>query len=285
MPPTGLNRKMLRTIVKICVIFVICGPVLVHAQLKIERWERVYTSEAFITQIDLASIRLQGAKIMRIQSRTVLTEPTSIKGNSDPKYTTALQTVDFKLGTGQYRLSETTLLDVAGKVLQTSTADEWRTIRVGGVMDNALRMARAMPPFGVWTIEAYRFADGTPTKRSKDLDQFIGKKVTLDFARGEVNARVCSSLDFQDERLTSEEFSRKLGFDAKAIGVNAESIETTELKCEVSGWRPPNSLLIKVSENEMLMLWNGVFLVLKDRHRIGSVATSQKPTLIRRQPD
>lgn len=259
---------MLITLFKFFVICVVCGPVFVNAQQTIEKWERVYTNDAFITEINLSAIRFQGNKILRLQSRTTFSEPTSVKGNSDTKYTTALQTVDFKLGSDQYRLSETTLLDAAGKVLQTSTADDWRTIRVGGVMDNALRVARAVPPFGVWTIEAYRFADGAPTKRSDELDRFVGKKVRFDLARGEVNTRVCSSLDFQDERLTSEEFRGKLGFDAKSIGVNAESIETTSLKCEISGWRPPNSLLIKVSADEMLMLWDGVFLVLKERRNL-----------------
>ena len=273
------------TVFKICVICLICGPIFVHAQQTIDKWERVYTNEAFITEINLSNLRFQGNKILRIQSRTTLSEPTSLKGDSDPKYTTAMQTVDFKLGTDQYRLSETTLLDVAGKVVQTSTADDWRSIRVGGVMDNALRMARALPPFGEWTIAAYRFADGTPANRSKKLDLFIGKKVAFDFTRAEVNKNPCATLDFQDERLTNEEFSRKLGFAAKSIGVNAELIETTNIKCEVSGWRPPNSLLIKVSDNELLMLWDGVFLVLKERRRIGSLATAQKPTLKRRKPD
>jgi len=36
--------------------------------------------------------------------------------------------------------------------------------------------------------------------------------------------------------------------------------------CEASGWQPPKCLLIKGNEGELLMLWNGVFLVLKRDH-------------------
>jgi hypothetical protein len=37
----------------------------------------------------------------------------------------------------------------------------------------------------------------------------------------------------------------------------------TTIKCERGGWQPPYSLLVKVRDGEMLMLWKGVFLVLK----------------------
>lgn len=256
---------MLVTILKICFICVICGPVCLAQPIK-EDWARVFTSEAFITEIDLSSLRFEGNKILRIKSRTIMSEPTSVKRDSDLKYRTVLQTVDFRLNAKEYRLSETIFLDEAGKVLESSTAEDWRTIRLGGVMDNMLRTARAVPPFGIWKVIAYRVVDGHLEKPSRELDGLVGSRVTIGIDRVDVNATVCRSLDFSDEQLTKEEFSRKLGFDAQSIGVSLEPIETTTLKCE-SGWRPPTSLLIRTGDKEMLMLWKGIFLVLKrERH-------------------
>jgi hypothetical protein len=49
----------------------------------------------------------------------------------------------------------------------------------------------------------------------------------------------------------------------EALDIDSDYVETTALKCEGRGWAPPQSLLLKVKEDEMLMLWSGVFLVLK----------------------
>jgi hypothetical protein len=35
------------------------------------------------------------------------------------------------------------------------------------------------------------------------------------------------------------------------------------INCKDGGWQPPMSLLVKLRDGEMLMLWDGVFLVLK----------------------
>jgi hypothetical protein len=56
-----------------------------------------------------------------------------------------------------------------------------------------------------------------------------------------------------------------------SLGIKAQSVDTTNVKCE-AGWDPPQTLLIKAEEREMLMLWNGVFLVLKrEREWTGNI--------------
>ena len=74
--------------------------------------------------------------------------------------------------------------------------------------------------------------------------------------------RVCSSLAYEDKRASREELDR-LGVKLEALGIAGDYVETTNLKCEGGGWAPRQSLLLKMKEDEMLMLWSGVFLVLK----------------------
>jgi hypothetical protein len=160
--------------------------------------------------------------------------------------------IDFKLNTNQYRLSETVLLDVEEKVLQTSPASDWRSLKFGGAMESILRVAEALPPFGTWTVDGYRFATDA------ELERFVGTPVRISSKRVDVGVKACLSPAFLYERNTKNEFVKKLGVEPSSIGINANWIETINVKCETSGWRPPQSLLIKVADGEMLMLWNGV---------------------------
>lgn len=247
------------------------GPLCIQAQQEKDKWQRVFTSEAFVTEINKSSLRLEPERILRIQSRTVLSDPVRISGNTGPKYKSTLQTVDYKLGEGQYRISETVFLDSSGKVLlETVGTTDWRVIKEGGVMDNVLQAAYTLQPFGSWKITTYRYAEGNPAQTPAELENLVGKRAEFCFDCAEVETRVCSSALFQDQRYTKDEFASKLGFELKAVGINADAVETIEVKCVRGEWRPAHSLLLKVGEHEMLMLWDGVFLVLKrERHWIG----------------
>jgi hypothetical protein len=61
----------------------------------------------------------------------------------------------------------------------------------------------------------------------------------------------------------TQEVARELEIDWKGIGIKPEFSRAIKVKCEGSGWAPRQSLLVKDDREEMLMLWEGVFLVLK----------------------
>ncbi len=254
-----ISISMMIRCVAICLI---CGLVSVQAQQAPDKWQRVYTSEAFITDIDPSSLHFESTTL-RVQTRTILTEPASVSRDTDSKYKTALQTIEFRLDGKQYRLPETVFLDINDKVLRSSTAEDWREVRTGGVMDSVWRILSVVSPFGTWKITDYRFAEGDPGKPAPELERLVGTIVRLGSTRAEVRSTACSPLVLQDQRYTKDEFARKLGVDLKSIGIDAEVVETINVKCESNQWQPPQSLLIKAGDKEMLMLWNGVFLVLQ----------------------
>src|SRR5688572_6452919 len=94
-----------------CAVVLLASQVCIQAQQEKEKWRRVFTSEAFVTQIDTSSLKLGPEKILQVQSRTVVSDPVRISGSTGPKYKSTVQTVEFKLGQGQYRILDTAFLD------------------------------------------------------------------------------------------------------------------------------------------------------------------------------
>lgn len=259
---------LLRTISSrlILCVFIASTWNLTHAK---EQWQRVYTGDDSVIELNTSTLKFGPANLLRAQFRTVFSSAESIGGDRSVKYKTRLETIDFRLTDRRYRFVEIGLLDPAGKLIQTKTTDaseDWRVVKPGGITERLYNAAFASTPLGAWKVVAYRFAESEPkeTKTMPELDRLVGAKVNLHVDHAEVNNRVCKSPLFQDRDVTQEDSLRQLGIDWKSIGIKREDARTINVRCEGSGWRPPHSLLIKDNnKEEMLMLWEGVFLVLK----------------------
>ena len=245
-------------------VCLVCGPICVQGQQTTDKWERVYTGQEYVIEINVSHMKLEPDRVLQAQFRTILSTPESLRGQPEAKYKTRLETIDFKLDERKYRFNEVTLLDPSGKVLQSypTPTQDWRVLRPGGITERLFDAARTLPPFGSWKTVNYRFAEAD-TKPVADLEGLIGTRVRLLSDRAEVGAKICSSPAFQSKRITKEEMFRDAGVDLKTIGIKADQVETINVKCEGGGWQPPYSVLVKTHEGEMLMLWNGVFFVLK----------------------
>ena len=255
----NLRHGTLRLLVNAAVF--VCLPICVRGQ---DKWERVHTGQEYIIEINVNHLKLERERVLQAQFRTILSQPESLRGKPEAKYKTRLETIDFKLNDGKYSFAEVTLLDPSGKVLQSylSPTQEWRVLKPGGITERLFEAARTLPPFGSWKTVNYRFAEHE-TKPAADLAMLIGTRVRLFSDRAEVGAKICSSPDFQSKRFTQEEMLRDVGVDLKTIGIKADHVDAINVRCEGNGWQPPYSVLIKTHEAEMLMLWDGVFLVLK----------------------
>ncbi|HEU4431862.1 MAG TPA: hypothetical protein VFR51_00610 [Pyrinomonadaceae bacterium] len=283
-----MNRILLASATLI--LCVTAGPGWHQAQAK-ELWQRVYTGADSIIELNTATARFEPGDILRAEYRTILTNPESIAGDRGPKYKTRLEKIDFRLTDGRYRFVEISLLDSNGKSIQTKTTDaaeDWRVVKPGGITERLFNAACFLSPLGDWKVIAYRFAEGDPkdTKITRQLDKLAGAGVHLDIKRAQVANEVCSSPSFQDKDSTHDEALRNLGIDWKHIGIKPEDARTINVKCDGSGWEPPRSLLVKDNnKEEMLMLWEGVFLVLKRtpggefrwRSRSGSNTLKRRP--------
>lgn len=235
----------------------------IHAQTK-DKWQRVYTGEESVIDIIVSSSHLEADHVLRVDIRTTLAKPENIARNQGVKYKSRIETIRFKLNQNRYWLTQITWFDTKGIKLDSlaTTAEDWRVVKPGGVMERLFSVARTLPPFGSWKVVNYRFADGSANPDS-NLGKLIGTRVRLQSNLAQVGAKVCSSLAYEDERVSRLELSQRFGVSLESLGIKDEYAETTKLKCEGSGWAPPQSLLFKVKEGEILMLWSGVFLVLK----------------------
>ena len=269
-------------------LLLLAGPIGARAQSAKGSWQRVYTGEDSVIEFNSSSPRFAPGNILRADFRTVLSKSESISGQPQLKYKTRLETIDFKLNERRYQFFEIALLDSSGKVIQKRVAnesDEWRLLKPGGITEKLFDSVCVTTPLGAWRVVDYRFADGVAKgdQATPELDKLIGVNVHLHLDRAEVGDKVCRSPAFQDKDATHDETLRQLGLDWKSLGVRAESVRTINVKCEDSGWQPPQSLLIKDSSSEeMLMLWDGVFLVLKRTDGSGLHRTPEIQTLKRR---
>jgi hypothetical protein len=261
----GLSRVIL------WILFVSTTCFCLHAQTK-DKWQRVYTGEDSVIEINASSLTLEAEHVLRVEFRTTLAKPDTIAANQTAKYKRRLETIAFKLNQNRYRVAQIVWFDANGAKLDsyTATADDWRVLKQGGVMDRLFNSARMLPPFGSWKVVAYKFADGSADPEPQIIN-LVGTRVLLESDRARVGDKVCSSLAYEDKRASREELDQ-LGVKLESLGVVGDYAETTRLKCEVSGWAPRQNMLVKVKEGELLMLWNGVFLVLKrERESSGDI--------------
>ncbi|HEV8136826.1 MAG TPA: hypothetical protein VGP85_19265 [Pyrinomonadaceae bacterium] len=236
----------------------------VHAQRK-GKWQRVYTGEGSVIDINFSSSALEPQHILRAEFRTILAKEEFIADRQGARYKSRVETIRFKLNEKRYRLCDSAWFDAKGRKVYsfTPTVQDWRDLKQGGVMERLYNSTRALAPFGIWKVVAYKFAEGgQPVRHDFNLEKSVGMRVRFETDRAEVGAKVCSSIAYEDHRASDEELNRKLGVQLESLGIRAESADTTTVTCE-AGWNPPETLLIKAKEREMLMLWDGVFLVLK----------------------
>ena len=229
-------------------------------------WKRVYTGDGYVIDLNVTSLEFGSDQILRAQIRTVLEKEEPIKDIPGGKSKSRVEQIEYKLRNGNYRITEVVLLDSAGKPLQTQNpnAAVWKPLKSGGMMERILLATRPALPFGKWKVAASRLAEDVKDKRpSEELSKFIGASVSLEAQLAKVDQSVCGNPAYKSEHFTVTELSRRLGADIKLPEVQSDSVDLIYVKCENNGWEPPQSMLVKLPEGRMLMLWKGVFLTLK----------------------
>ena len=240
----------------------------VCAQGKKEEWQRVYTGEDSVIDVSIASLTFDMERILSVRFRTVLKKTESFKGTPETKYKRRFENVEFKLPSGQYRYREISLLDSAGKTVwsdEPNPRQEWKALKEGGMMRRLFEAARQLSPFGSWKVIDYRFAQSGSID-SQEFRSVIGTRVRIASDRVEVGTKICSLPAYQSRFVSDKELHQSLGISMVAIGIKENHAETVVVKCESNDWKPPRSLLVKLPEGGLLMLWQGVFLVLKKQH-------------------
>ncbi|MDQ1637661.1 MAG: hypothetical protein QOF62_1000 [Pyrinomonadaceae bacterium] len=253
----------------VILLLLICAPIPTQAQH--ERWQRVYTGEEFIVEINPESLSFEPGHTFRAQFRTVFSKPEPISRNSTTRYKIRLETVEFIATEKRYRYYETSLLDPAGAILQTSSStssQDWKQFKDGGMMARLFAAARALPPLGRWTVVGHRYGDGRADEATEpyELARLNGTLVILDVDMTAVGTQRCSSPSYRSHPLSDKEFFLKQGISLDSLGVKAIPFGGIVLECGTREWTPPRSLILALPSGNILMLWKGVFLEPKKRH-------------------
>lgn len=246
-------------------IIVVLLPVQATAQQS-SSWKRVYTGDGYVIDLNVMSLEFGSDQILRAQIRTVLEKEEPIKDIPGAKSKSRVEQIEYKLRNGNYRITEVMLFDSADKPLQKQNANAaiWKSLKSGGMMERVLLAMRPALPFGKWKVASSRLVEGDNDKRpSEELPNFIGASVSLEAQLAKVDQSVCGNPAYKSEHFTLTELSHRLGVDIKLPEVQSDSVDLIYVKCENDGWEPPESMLMKLPEGRMLMLWKGVFLTLK----------------------
>ena len=121
------------------------------------KWQRVYTGEDSIIEIDLSRVTFVEYNVSRkvtfayrsgrVSFRTTYSKPEALKEKPGVKYKSRLETIEFNCAAKRYRLYEATLLDEKGKPIKTFAWDpaaEWKEIKHGGMMEKLSGAACAL---------------------------------------------------------------------------------------------------------------------------------------------
>ena len=252
----------------VILLFALLCPCLsvVKSQVTSEKWQRVYTGEDSNIDVDTTSLTFLDQRIVRVIFRTTFLKPEHLPNRPEISYQNQLETTEFKLNEPNYRLAETILLDSTGKTvmnLQAKEGEGWRAFKNGGMMQRLFHSINDVTPLGKWKVVGVRSSSDGAVLTSADVAKLVNTDVILSAVRAQVGNKTCSSPLYVSETLTKEGFLRKLGITSQSLSIQAEPVEAIVIKCVASDWRPPQSLLVKLDDERMLILWDGVFLELK----------------------
>lgn len=102
-----------------------------------EIWERVYTGDDEIIEMNTSRVTFSENNIGRITFRTVYDEPQRLKERANASYQTRYEKIEFRCREREYRTWSVQLLDTTERVVDSYEFDlkeKWRSVRGGGMM-------------------------------------------------------------------------------------------------------------------------------------------------------
>lgn len=237
------------------------------AQDDADEWLRVFTEDGSIIDINRLSLVLEHNQVIRAQFRTKFSKPQPIPGKSSIKYQTRLDSIQFSIKDRRYRISESNFLDASGKValsFSSSGTNGWKPI-AGRAADRLFSAAQQLQPFGVWTVNSYRYASGEPASAQDppELTSLVGSTIFFSLDRVAAGAQTCHTPMFDPRTVTNEEFVHRIGLSLESLKLPSDKVDAILLGCNAEDKFPSQTIVLRLPGNKALMLWDGVFLELE----------------------
>jgi len=227
------------------------------------RWQRIISGDGFVIDIDVTSLTFEPDHVLSAKYRTILSKPEPLPDDPKNKYKTRVETIQFGSG---YRVVEYELFDSSNKSVQKAERDPnvpWRK-STGPTASRLYSVIDQLPPFGTWKITAFRYTSGEKPSGGEpiELSQIVGHPMIMTLYNMSVGKQTCSSPVYESETISAKSLSEKMGGAPEALGPVGDPVQTIKVSCNSGDWKPPRSLLIRLNENQMFLLWEGVLLEL-----------------------
>ena len=237
------------------------------AQCNADQWLRVLTEEESLIDVNRLSLALEANQVISARFRTRLATPEPVPGNARIKYETRLDFIQFSVKDRRYRISESNLLDVSGNVVfsyPSTGINAWKPLR-GRTANRLFNAASQLRPFGIWKVVSYRYASGDPASDSDspELRSLVGSNIQIDLDRVAAGKQTCSAPIFDAKTITNEDFIKRVGSSITSLGISTDRVNTILLVCGAKDNFPSQTIILSLTDEKALMLWDGIFLELE----------------------
>jgi hypothetical protein len=229
-----------------------------------ERWLRVSTESGFAADVDSLSLVIEPDRSITARFRTTFSKAEHLTTRSSAKYKVREDTIQFDTKEARYRIVESDYLDDSGKIVASSADTAWRPIR-SGLGSRMFLAASQLRPFGAWNVLSYRYASGEPPSDNdpRELRDLLRTYVIFKPDRFVAGKLTCYTPVLEARTITDEEFRKRIGTPLKSIGLTLEKVDAVFVSCESKDSFPANTMMLRLPDGKIAMLWNGVFLELE----------------------
>ncbi len=131
-----------------------------------------------------------------------------------------------------------------------------------------------LPPFGIWNVITYRYADGTSaaTNDPPDLKRLVGSHLLFNFEVIRLEGKTCAEPSLEFRTISDDEFVKRTGSHLSSLGIKTENLDVISLKCKQGHSDLQQTFFLRLSQGKLLLLWEGVLLELESPN--GDLGTS-----------
>ena len=117
---------------------------------------------------------------------------------------------------------------------------------------------------GTWVVIDHK-APSISAMSEEEADSWVGKVAQYTKRKASFDGEVCESPTYKPSTMQTQDLWTGFRISPESLGYKEGPIEVVEVYCENSEWVTPGSTLIRVGEDRLFTVWDGVFFQLQKR--------------------
>ncbi len=117
---------------------------------------------------------------------------------------------------------------------------------------------------GTWVVTEHK-APSISAMRKEEADSWVGKIAQYTEQKAAFDREVCESANYKRSAMQIEDLWTGFRISPELLGYKGGPIEIVEVYCGNSEWLIPGSTLVRVGEDRLFIVWDGVFFHLQKR--------------------